>query len=200
MERPETLIVVLTLVQEAAGLSSLQSGLLTVGYLVGVLATIRIGEKLLQKQGARKPMLSGCWITGAGILLTALTFLLAGEYLVIAFLGFTLFGIGLGLYATPSTDAALSNIPQEKAGSASGIYKMASSLGAALGVAISAAIFAALSHMQGVVPFAEIAMGRTDNIHVRFAASVALLFNVAMVAIAIVAIMMTIPKRGHQSR
>ena len=39
-----TLIVVLTLVQEAAGLSSLQSGLLTVGYLVGVLATIRVGE------------------------------------------------------------------------------------------------------------------------------------------------------------
>jgi len=194
-----TLLVVLTLVQEAAGLSSLQSGLLTIGYLVGVLATIRVGEKLLQKLGSRKPMLLGCWITGAGILLTVFTFLLAGQYLVVAFFGFTLFGIGLGLYATPSTDAALSNVPQEKAGSASGIYKMASSLGAALGVAISAAVFAGLSHMQGIVPFAEIAMGRTDNIHVRFAAAAALLFNVFMVAVAIVAIMMTVPKRNDQA-
>lgn len=189
-----TLIVVLTLVQEAAGLSSLQSGLLTVGYLVGVLATIRVGEGLLQKAGARSPMLSGCWITGIGILLTASTFLLAGEYLVVAFVGFTLFGIGLGLYATPSTDAALSNIPPEKAGSASGIYKMASSLGAAFGVAISAALFAGLSGMSGMVPFAEIAMGRTDNLHIRFAAAVALAFNVLMVAVAIVAIAMTIPR------
>lgn len=195
-----TLLVVLSLVQEAAGLSSLQSGLLTVGYLVGVLATIRIGEKLLQRMGSRRPMLFGCWITGVGIFLTAFTFLLAREYLIVAFFGFTLFGIGLGLYATPSTDAALSNVPQEKAGSASGIYKMASSLGAALGVAISAAIFSGLSQMQGVVPLAEIAMGRTDNIHVRFAASVALMFNVLMVIVAVVAIMMTVPKQNHQHK
>jgi DHA2 family multidrug resistance protein-like MFS transporter len=193
-----TLLVVLTLVQEAAGLSSLQSGLLTIGYLVGVLATIRVGEKLLQSMGSRKPMLLGCWITGAGILLTALTFLLAREYLIVSFIGFTLFGIGLGLYATPSTDAALSNVPQETAGSASGIYKMASSLGAAFGVAISAAIFAALSHMKAFVPFAEIAMGRTDNIDVRFAASMALMFNVLMVAVAIIAITMTVPKREQK--
>src|SRR6188472_510668 len=58
-----TLIVALALVQQAAGLSSLQSGLLTVGYLVAVLGTIRVGEKLLQKLGARKPMLMGCAIT-----------------------------------------------------------------------------------------------------------------------------------------
>ncbi len=69
-----TLLVVLTLVQQAAGLSSLQSGLLTVGYLVGVLATIRVGEKLLRRMGPRKTMLLGCWITGAGIVLTTLTF------------------------------------------------------------------------------------------------------------------------------
>jgi DHA2 family multidrug resistance protein-like MFS transporter len=193
-----TLIVVLTLVQEAAGLSSLQSGLLTVGYLVGVLVTIRIGEKLLQRMGYREPMLLGCWVTGAGILLTAFTFLLRGEYLVVAFVGFTLFGIGLGLYATPSTDAAVANVPQEKAGSASGIYKMASSLGAAFGVAISAAIFAGFSRAKGFLPLAQIAMGKTDNLHVRFAASIALMFNVLMVAIAIVSIMMAVPKRDHQ--
>lgn len=189
-----TLLVVLSLVQQQAGLSSLQSGLLTGGYLVAILATIRIGEKVLQKRGPRTPMVLGCWITAIGIVMTSLTFLLAGEYLVVAFVGFTLFGVGLGLYATPSTDAALANVPQSKAGSASGIYKMASSLGAALGVAISAAIFSGLSRMTGVAPMADIAMGRTDNINVRFAAMVALTFNAIMVVIAVIAIAMTIPK------
>jgi DHA2 family multidrug resistance protein-like MFS transporter len=189
-----TLLVALTLVQEAAGLTSLQSGLLTVGYLVGVLATIRVGETLLQRWGYRSPMLLGCAVTGAGIGLTALTFLLRGPYLVVAFVGFTLFGIGLGLYATPSTDAAVANVPQEVAGSASGIYKMASSLGAAFGVAISAAIFAAFSRDEVLGAFAQIAMGRTDNLDVRYGAAVALLFNLLMVAVAIVAIMMTVPK------
>jgi len=194
-----TLLVTLTLVQQEAGLSSLQSGLLTAGYLIAILSTIRIGEKLLQRMGPRKPMLIGCWITAAGILLTTSTFLLAREYLIAAFVGFTLFGIGLGLYATPSTDAALSNVPQDKAGSASGIYKMASSLGAAFGVAISAAIFTGLSHLQDLGPIADIAMGRTDNVDVRFAASMALMFNVAMVVIAIVAIAMTVPKNRNST-
>src|SRR5258708_3477947 len=147
-----TLLVALSLVQQAAGLSSLQAGLMTTGYLVAILATIRVGEKLLQQWGPRKPMLLGCAITGLGILLTTFTFLLAKQYIVVAFVGFALFGIGLGFYATPSTDAALSNVPNEKAGSASGIYKMASSLGAAFGVAISAAIFTSLSHMEGLSP------------------------------------------------
>jgi DHA2 family multidrug resistance protein-like MFS transporter len=194
-----TLLVTLTLVQQEAGLSSLQSGLLTAGYLIAILSTIRVGEKLLQKMGSRKPMLIGCWITAAGILLTTFTFLLARQYLVAAFIGFTLFGIGLGLYATPSTDAALSNVPQDKAGSASGIYKMASSLGSAFGVAISAAIFTGLSHLQDLAPIADIAMGRTDNVNVRFAAGMALMFNVVMVVIAIVAIAMTVPKSRHAS-
>jgi MFS transporter, DHA2 family, multidrug resistance protein len=190
-----TLLVSLSLVQQAAGLSSLQSGLLTIGYLVAILSTIRVGEKLLQKWGARKPMLLGCIITATGILLTTFTFLLAVQYMIVAFVGFTLFGIGLGFYATPSTDAALSNVPNEKAGAASGIYKMASSLGAAFGVAISAALFTSLSGLSSAFgSLSDLFLGRTDNVTIRFAAAVALLFNVVMVIIAIVAIAMTVPK------
>lgn len=190
-----TLLVALALVQQGAGLSSLQSGLLTVGYLVAILATIRVGEKLLQKMGARKPMLMGCAITAAGILLTTFTFLLARQYMIMAFAGFTLFGVGLGFYATPSTDAALSNVPDAKAGAASGIYKMASSLGAAFGVAISAALFTALGGLDiSFKAVSDLFLGRTDNVAIRFAAGVALLFNVLMVVVAIIAIVMTVPK------
>jgi DHA2 family multidrug resistance protein-like MFS transporter len=77
---------------------------------------------------------------------------------------------------------------------------MASSLGAAFGVAISAAIFTGLSHLHDLGPIADIAMGRTDNVTVRFAASMALMFNVLMVIIAIIAIMMTVPKSPHSPR
>ena len=115
--------------------------------------------------------------------------------MILAFIGFTLFGIGLGFYATPSTDAALSNVPDNKAGAASGIYKMASSLGAAFGVAISAALFTALSEFDtSLTAISDLFLGRTDNVDIRFAAAVALLFNVLMVIIAIIAIIITVPK------
>jgi DHA2 family multidrug resistance protein-like MFS transporter len=189
-----TLLVALSLVQQEAGLSSLQSGLLTVGYLVAILSTIRLGEKLLQRMGPRKPMLIGCGITAAGILLTTFTFLLAGQYMIVAFIGFTLFGIGLGVYATPSTDAALSNVPQDKAGAASGVYKMASSLGAAFGVAVSAALYTGFASLGDDFALSDLFLGRTDNIDVRFAAAVALLFNVLMAIVALFAIALTVPR------
>ncbi|MHC1714166.1 MAG: hypothetical protein AB9858_00980 [Acidaminococcaceae bacterium] len=118
--------------------------------------------------------------------------------MIAAVIGFTLFGIGLGCYATPSTDAALSNVPPNQVGSAAGIYKMASSLGAAFGVAISAALFTGLSNGH-VVYWSESFIGRTDNIEVRFAAAVALLFNVLMTLVAIAAIMKTVPKSTQKN-
>lgn len=188
-----TLIVSLALVQLGAGLNTLQSGFLTIGYVIGILIAIRIGEKLLQKWGPRKPMVLGCIITGIGIFLNSFTLIMAEQYMILATIGFTFFGTGLGLYATPSADAALTSIPAEKAGAASGIYRMASSLGAAFGIAISAALFTGLS--MGNVTFLEgIFWGRTDNIPIRFGAIVALIFNLIMLILAIVSILVTIPK------
>ena len=90
-------------------------------------------------------MIWGSLIVGLSIAMLMPTNLLIGQYTMLAVVAYTLFGLGLAFYATPSTDAALSNLPDDQAGSGSGIYKMASSLGASFGVAISAAIFTALS-------------------------------------------------------
>jgi DHA2 family multidrug resistance protein-like MFS transporter len=88
-------------------------------------------------------------------------------------------------------------VPADKAGAASGIYKMASSLGAALGVAISAALFTALNGLEaGLEPLSRVFLGRTDNISIRFAGAIALLFNVLMVAVAMIAIARTVPRDG----
>ena len=54
-----TLVVANTYVQVGRGFTSFQSGMLSIGYLVAVLAMIRVGEKILQKVGAKKPMIWG---------------------------------------------------------------------------------------------------------------------------------------------
>ena len=145
-----TLVVANTYVQEGRGFTSFQSGMLSIGYLIAVLAMIRVGEKILQKVGAKKPMLWGTILTLIGVGVMGLTFLPDVAYTVVVFIGFALFGLGLGIYATPSTDTAVSNAPDDKIGAASGIYKMASSLGSAFGVAISATVYAMISATGGV--------------------------------------------------
>jgi DHA2 family multidrug resistance protein-like MFS transporter len=191
------LIVSLMLLQVGGNLSAQTAGLLTLGYAISIVAFIRIGEKLLQRFGARKPMIWGSIIVGISIILLLPTNTMTGTYKILAIIAYTLFGVGLAFYATPSTDAALSNLPNDQAGAGSGIYKMASSLGAAFGVAISAGIFTGLSAidtpgsmLDNVITF----VGRQDNIALRQAAMFALLFNLLMVAMAIIAIMRTVPK------
>jgi DHA2 family multidrug resistance protein-like MFS transporter len=193
------LLVSMMLVQVGGGLSSQDAGMLTLGYAITVVGFIRVGENLLQRFGARKPMIWGSVIVAVSLLLLMPTNVLIGQYKILAVVAYSLFGLGLALYATPSTDAALSTLPDGQAGSGSGIYKMASSLGASFGVAISAAIFTALSAndesiqwLAGVITFS----GRQDNLAIREAALIALGFNLLMVVAAIVSIAFTIPP-GH---
>lgn len=193
-----TMIVSLQLVQIGGNMTAQQAGMLTLGYAIAIIAFIRVGEKLLQRFGPRKPMIWGCLITAASILLLSTSNVMLSEYKTLAVIGYTLFGIGLAFYATPSTDAALSTLPETQSGAGSGIYKMASSLGAAFGVAISAAIFTALTAspdsahwLEGVITF----QGRQDNFGIREAAIIALMFNVFMAVVAIISIMLTIPDR-----
>ncbi|PGV52520.1 MFS transporter [Bacillus sp. AFS037270] len=145
-----TLVVANTYVQVGRGFTAFQSGMLSIGYLIAVLAMIRVGEKILQKTGAKSPMIWGAVITTIGVALMGLTFLQGFAYTIVVFIGFALFGLGLGIYATPSTDTSVSNAPSDKVGAAAGVYKMASSLGGAFGVAISAAVYGAVTNAASI--------------------------------------------------
>lgn len=190
------LIVSLALLQLGGNLTAKAAGMLTLGYAIAILLFIRVGEKLLQRFGARKPMIWGSLIVGCSIILLMFTNVMTDTYKILAICAYTLFGVGLAFYATPSTDAALSNLPDDQVGAGAGIYKMASSLGAALGVAISAGVFTALNvgdnitWLEGVITF----VGRQDNVVTREAATIGLGVNLVMVIIAIISIMVTIPK------
>jgi len=196
------LIVSLALLQVGGNLTAKAAGILTLGYAISIVLFIRVGEKLLQRFGARKPMIWGSLIVGVSIILLMFTNVMTDTYKILCIISYTLFGLGLAFYATPSTDAALSNLPEAQAGSGSGIYKMASSLGAAFGVAISAGVFSALrvgdniTWMEGVLTF----VGRQDNVAVRQAATIALGINLLMVILAIISIMITIPKQPKKMK
>ena len=178
-----TLVVVNTYVQVGRGFSSFQSGMLSIGYLVAVLAMIRVGEKILQKVGAKKPMIWGGLITAFGVGLMALTFLPGIAYTISVFIGFALFGLGLGIYATPSTDTSVVNAPANKIGEAAGVYKMASSLGSAFGVAISATVFGAL---------------KTGDINT--AAMVGLVVNVIFGLLSVLSVILLVPKNAGKEK
>ena len=187
----------LELVQLGGNMTAQQAGLLTLGYAVAIIAFIRVGEKLLQRFGARKPMIWGCLITGLAILLP-----FAGEpaseglphpcnYRLHAVRGWT------GILC----DAFDRRRPVQSAGIPgrsrirhiqNGLVARRRVRGRHLG-----AIFTALSTntdsarwMEGVITF----YGRQDNLEIRAAAMIALMFNVLMVAVAILSIMLTIPQ------
>jgi len=181
--------------------SALDAGLLTLGYGIFIIGFIRVGEKLLQRFGPRKPMIWGSLIVVVACLLLMMTHLLIGQYVILAIIAYSLFGLGLAFYATPSTDAALSNLPAAKAGAGAGIYKMASSLGGAIGAAISLAVFTGMARIDpanilgsSITNGESIMAGRTDNINMRLAGMIALGVNLVFLLLAILSISMTVPK------
>jgi MFS transporter, DHA2 family, multidrug resistance protein len=177
-----TLIVANTYVQLGRGFTAFQAGMLSIGYLIVVLTMIRVGEKIMQRTGAKKPMVWGSLITLIGVAVMGLTFLPDLMYTIIVVIGFVLFGLGLGIYATPSTDTAVSASPDDKVGEASGIYKMASSLGNAFGVAISATVFSTIQTVSSV----------------HTAAMVGIIANVIFAAISLISIMILVPNDGKK--
>lgn len=196
------LLVTLSLVQIAAGLTAEQAGMLTLGYGITVVLFIRVGEKLLQRLGPRKPMLWGSIIVGIAILILLPTYFHIATYKILAMVAFAFFGLGLAFYATPSTDAALTNLPHDQSGAGAGIYKMASSLGAAIGVAISSGVFMMMSGsgssewLNGLITL----NGRQNNVAVRQAAMMALSLNLLLVVGAIITILSTIPRQQNNNK
>lgn len=186
--------VALWMLQFAGGLSPATAGYVTVGYALFVIAFIRVGEKLLQKLGPRKPMAFGAATMFCAIVLLGFTNLYATSYIVFAAIGFSLFGLGLAFFATPATDTALSSLPDEYAGSGAGLFKMASSLGAAFGLAGSTSIFTALQE-DGVPWLSQVFdfVGEQSNVALREAGMAGIAFNAVLALIALVAILVIVP-------
>ena len=78
------LIVAMMLVQVGGGMTAQEAGFLTIGYAIAIVAFIRVGEKLLQRFGPRRPMIWGSLIVGAAIACLLPTNPTLGTYKVLA--------------------------------------------------------------------------------------------------------------------
>ena len=176
-----TLIVVNTYYQQQLDFNESQTGMISLTYLIAVLIMIRVGEKILQALGPKRPLLMGSGITALGLVLLSLTFLPEPWYITSSVIGYLLFGTGLGIYATPSTDTAVAQAPDEKVGVASGVYKMASSLGNAFGVAISGTIYGVFA----------------SQMNMELGGFMGVILNAVIAIIAFFAILLLVPKKAR---
>ncbi|HDM4115256.1 TPA: MFS transporter [Staphylococcus aureus] len=172
------LIVINTYYQQQLGFNSSQTGYISLTYLITVLSMIRVGEKILSQHGPKRPLLLGSGFTVIGLILLSLTFLPEVWYIISSIVGYLLFGTGLGLYATPSTDTAVDGAPDDKSGVASGVYKMASSLGNAFGVAVSGTVYTVLA----------------ANLNLNLGGFTGMMFNALLAIVAFLVILLLVPK------
>lgn len=174
--------VVMWVQQMGWGVSATVSGLTSIGFAVFVILFIRIGEKAMQRVGARAVIIVAGILVAASTALMMITSVSESTYVVFSLIGFSVYGLGLGLFATPVTDTALGTLPKDRTGAGAGVFKMSSSLGAALGIAISTSVFLALRGNAG----------STDT--VAFAGTVSLGINVALALGATLTAAILIPK------
>lgn len=127
--------------QTALGYSPLGAGAATLPLTLLMLAlSPRVG-RVAQRIGARGPMTAGTLLTAAGLFL--LSFLEPRDDYVSSVLpGVAVFGFGLALTVAPLTNTAVSALPEERAGLASGVNNDAARTAGLLAVALLGLVFA----------------------------------------------------------
>jgi EmrB/QacA subfamily drug resistance transporter len=117
-------------VKSGAALLPLSLALFAVSLVVG---------RLVARFGARGPVTIGFLVTAAGLYLVSRVD--AGSTYADLWPGFLLAGLGMGLVNGPTSAAAVSAVPEDRAGEASGVVNMARYLGGAFGVAVTAVVY-----------------------------------------------------------
>ncbi|MFJ3903241.1 MFS transporter [Streptomyces sp. NPDC090025] len=129
--------------QIGLGWTPLKAGLTGVPFSIAVSAAAGISVQQLVPRFGRKVLQTGALTMAAGILFY---FFVAGRYgadihpwqmvppLVVM-------GLGMGLIVAPLTDAVLSEVPREHAGSASGLINTTGQMGNALGLGLVSVVF-----------------------------------------------------------
>jgi EmrB/QacA subfamily drug resistance transporter len=129
-------------IQVGLGKSAIESGrwLLPAGLMAFVGGGI--GGRLSQRFGPKYVITVGLALEAAGIWLYVAAFSTSTTF-VDLLPGLLLHGIGIGFATSQLTNVVLSDIPPQKAGSASGAAAMVRQVGTALGIALIGAIFVA---------------------------------------------------------
>lgn len=129
--------------QIGLGWSPLRAGLTGVPFSLAVSTAAGMSVQKLVPRFGRKVLQAGALVMGAGVLLylwEAHRYGLAIASWQMA-LPLVVMGVGMGLIVAPLTDAVLSEVPREHAGSASGLINTVQQMGNALGLGLVSVVF-----------------------------------------------------------
>jgi len=120
--------------QISLGESASETGLYLLIFFAGFATATQWGGKMLDRIGARRPVVLGCAVGAVGFWLwgSSMTHLSVSEqwyYIVLA-------GIGVGLVLSPANTDALNRVARERYGEATGITQTVRNFGSSLGLAI----------------------------------------------------------------
>jgi EmrB/QacA subfamily drug resistance transporter len=129
------------------GYSAMHTGLLYLPLAIGAVIFSPLSGRLVGRYGARPSLVA------AGVLLTAATvlmsFMTAGTPVWQLVAIFAVFGIGFSMVNAPITTAAVSGMPQDRAGAASAVASTSRQVGVSLGVALCGSIAGAAISAPG---------------------------------------------------
>ena len=130
------MLVIATLyAQNVLGYSTIQFGLMTAVLTVMSVVGAYTAQGIVGRVGSRPVALAGMTlIGGACVLFTQVS--VNGSYLDDLFVGFLLFGPGLGAAFVASQIASLTGVAEQESGLAAGLVDSAFNVGSALGIAI----------------------------------------------------------------
>jgi EmrB/QacA subfamily drug resistance transporter len=120
--------------QGVRGYSAMHTGLIYLPIAIGALFFSPLSGRLMGRYGARPSLLtSGLLITAASAMLAFLTATTPVWVIVIIF---AVYGAGFGMVNAPVTEAAVSGMPQDRAGAASAVTSTSRQVGVGIGVAL----------------------------------------------------------------
>ena len=128
--------------QTDLGHSALETGLLILPMTAPMIAISPLGGRLIALFGLRSIMTIGMALGTAGLVVLAQVDTSSGYGLL--FPGYLLFGISLGCVYAPMSTAAMTAMPQAKAGIAAGVLAMNRVLAGAITLAAGGAVFQAV--------------------------------------------------------
>ncbi|MFF9202828.1 MFS transporter [Streptomyces sp. NPDC014986] len=129
--------------QIGLGWSLLRAGLTGVPFSLAVSAAAGMSVQLLVPRYGRKVLQAGALVMAAGVLVYIWEAERYGQSISPwqMALPLTVMGVGMGLIVAPLTDAVLSEVPREHAGSASGLINTVQQMGNALGLGLVSVVF-----------------------------------------------------------
>ncbi|MFE7232585.1 MFS transporter [Streptomyces sp. NPDC002405] len=129
--------------QVGLGWSPLRAGLTGVPFSIAVSTAAGMSVQKLVPRFGRKVLQAGALVMAAGVLLYIWESERYGLHIAPwqMALPLVVMGVGMGLIVAPLTDAVLSEVPREHAGSASGLINTVQQMGNALGLGLVSVVF-----------------------------------------------------------